>query len=84
MIHEDHKAFARAVVALARTHGMTDLTLNFRFGFDKEIAAAQQGAHDPVTMSWCAGRHGDDGRINLESRSFESLDERATHQGDHK
>lgn len=76
MIHEEHKAFARAVVALAREHGMDNIALTFRFGYDKAFAPGV-GDSDPVHATWSTGRHGADGKISMESKSFQSIGEHA-------
>lgn len=75
MIHPEHKAFAQAVVALARQHGMDGIGMEFRFGFDKRYEDGASRSGDTVKMHWSAGRHGDDANIHMESRSAESIGE---------
>ena len=76
MIYPEHKAFAQAVVALAREHGMDALSVEFQFGH----AMAYRGdgnsrGSDRVKMGWSSGRHGDQSRITLSAHSFENIDE---------
>lgn len=76
MIHPEHKNFARAVVALAREHGMDRISMQFSFGFDKAYPdGAPSRGNDTVKMGWSTGRHGDTSNINLESQSFEAITE---------
>ena len=74
MIHPEHKAFARAVVALARQHGMDGISMQFRFDFNHPRNGT--GRNDPVKMNWTSGRHGDENRIHLETASSEGIPER--------
>lgn len=76
MIHPEHKTFARAVVALAREHGMDRVSMSFSFGFGMAYPyGAPSRGNDQVKMGWSTGRHGDVGNISLESQSFESIEE---------
>lgn len=81
-IVDDHVAFARALVALCREHGVGsihvahfDLTASTRF--------FGEGQYNPtrVSMSWSEGRHGDKNRIALRAEASVNLPE-STGDGD--
>ena len=74
-ITEDHKAFAREVVALARKHQMDRLKLEFQTGFNHPSGP---GFRESITMSWGTGRHGDTANILLECRASEGIPESRT------
>lgn len=61
-----HVSFARAVVALARQHGVGDVTMTFRRASSK-IMRSEEYHWDAteVTMKWHEGRHGDVARVEL-------------------
>ena len=72
-ITERDVAFARAVVALARAHGMDGLRMEFRHNFRTSV-----GVYSKKNVQWSEGRHGDDANImfNLEAAaSFSEKDE---------
>lgn len=52
-IPENHQAFCKELAALARKHGLRELTVQYTPGFD-----------DPwrhrISLRWDAGRHGED------------------------
>lgn len=66
-IKDYHVAFARAVVALAREHGVGDVRLKFRrassrmFCSDGDLWDATE-----VDLTWHEGRHGADTPIKLQ------------------
>lgn len=60
-IPERHLALCRAIGALAKEHGLSQLTTTFTPPFDDEW-------RDAITMRWESGRHGDaSGRVYIES-----------------
>ena len=63
MITDAHKAFARAMVALAREHKMNqfDVNMTCRLGFRHE----GPGSFDTVRFTWSEGRHGAESRIEI-------------------
>lgn len=68
--------FARAVVALARHHGMDSITLEFRHNFDLSL---ETKSHERKRVQWCSGRHGDQSEIKFSveaSASFAEQQER--------
>jgi hypothetical protein len=71
-ITDYHRAFARAVVALAREHQMTALNMTFRTAFSHPA-----GDHfgEEIRMAWSEGRHGDTNNISLECRAHEGIPE---------
>lgn len=58
-----HKAFAIAIVALARQHKMDHLSFTFRTSHTLNYNAAEYTGL--VTGSWAEGRHGAKNRIAL-------------------
>lgn len=77
MIEDAHRTFARALVALAREHGMDSLTANYRLAFPRD----PPWNSDEVSLRWGAGRHGVRDRIHLESVERDHLDEIAQPPG---
>ena len=80
MIGDDHMAFARALVALARQHNMTDINISFRRGFTHygrpEPAPIPDRLWDStIHASWSLGRHGAAGEIILKSERVDRLTE---------
>lgn len=47
-------AFARAVVGLARQHGMTSVTMEYRHSFSTALGSAEYAMR---RLSWAEGRH---------------------------
>lgn len=76
MITDKHVEFARAMVELARKHGMTDLELTYRRGYNFP-ADGGPDQHQTVRMSWAAGRHGAEGWIKLSAESNQQVPEKA-------
>jgi hypothetical protein len=72
-IEQHHKAFARAVVALAREHQMDRLKLDFKTGFNHPSGSI---FGECITMTWNTGRHSDVNNIFLECRASEGIEER--------
>lgn len=64
-IEQRHVDFARALVALAREHGVRNLTADYYGGgpLDNE-------RWTKVHMSWALGRHGDRSRISLRAEAI--------------
>jgi hypothetical protein len=61
MITDQHRAFARAVVAAAREHGMAKVTMHLQFhaGFD------HPASYKNIKLYWHEGRHGAEKNISL-------------------
>lgn len=69
----DHDVdFARAVVALARKHGMTGLTMEFRQNFD---LSQTTGCYCGKKISWSEGRHGVGSTIKFRTEAEASFSE---------
>lgn len=65
-IKDYHVAFARAVVALAREHGVGDVNMKFRRASSKVFRSDEhQWDATQVTMTWHEGRHGDVAQVEL-------------------
>lgn len=64
--------FARAVVELARQHGMTSITLEFRQDFDLAIKTS---SHERKRVQWSSGRHGDHSEIKFSVEATASFPE---------
>lgn len=73
MITDNHRDFARAMVLLARQHGIG----SFNLGFSLSVRAASLNgnAFGRVTMGWTEGRHGVENRITLSCEMNETLPE---------
>ncbi|AMT89861.1 hypothetical protein AYO71_20790 [Pseudomonas koreensis] len=71
----DHDVdFARAVVALARKHGMTGLTMEFRQNFN---LTQTTGCYCGKRITWSEGRHGDGADIKFRTEAEASFPETA-------
>lgn len=71
----DHDVdFAQAVVALARQHGMTGITMEFRQNFD---LSQTTGCFCSKRVSWSEGRHGDNSQIKFRTEAEASFPEHA-------
>lgn len=89
MITDRHIAFARAMVALAREHGMNNLNLTFnqshgaRHAHFAGIAGLSSGPDQfqQVQMFWSEGRHGDTNRIQFKTQGSMDVPERAAGDG---
>ena len=69
----DHDiAFAQAVVALARQHGMTGISMEFRQNFD---LAQVTGCYCGKRITWSEGRHGDSSDIKFRTEAEASFPE---------
>lgn len=77
MIQPEHRAFARAVVALAREHKMTDIQLAFRCSL-RSAAGSQllPWSYEVIKATWCEGRHGEESNIAMETRATEGVTEK--------
>lgn len=76
-VTERHVDFARAVVALARLHGMDNLRMTYRENVGAAWARGDKWNSEDVTMNWSQGRHGDQSRLSIEYRASLAVDERA-------
>lgn len=74
MITEEHIAFARALVALARQHGMNHIHATFDMSASK--GAPVDVMYAPVKLNWSQGRHGSKGNIHLEGQVLANLSEK--------
>ena len=69
----DHDVeFAQAVVALARKHGMTGISMEFRQNFD---LSQKTGCYCGKRINWSEGRHGDGADIKFRTEAEASLPE---------
>ena len=73
MIVEEHETFARAVVALARQHGMNNVKMSFRFNWRGRDKPAD--SYEEFEAHWSEGRHGEKGEIQLSSRGSKTIKE---------
>lgn len=65
-IKDYHAAFAQAVVAVARQHGVGDVRMKFRRASSKVFCdAGSQWDSTEVELVWHEGRHGDGAPIEL-------------------
>lgn len=73
-VRDEHVAFARALVALAREHGIG----LFDATFARDSSSIRDDDWNParVTMTWREGRHGTAGRIGLRAEANHSVTER--------
>lgn len=65
--------FAQAVVALAREHGMTSISLEFRHNFELSLKTT---SHERKRVQWSEGRHGDLSEIKFTVEASASFPER--------
>lgn len=71
----DHDVeFAQAVVALARQHGMTGISMEFRQNFDLSQCT---GCYCGKRITWSEGRHGDGEDIKFRTEAEVSFPEKA-------
>jgi hypothetical protein len=75
-IEPRHIAFAQALVALAREHGMRNLTADFYGG-----GLLNNERWTKVHISWAVGRHGDQSQISLRAEAIHHCAE-TTGEGD--
>jgi hypothetical protein len=78
-INDAHKAFAQAVVALAREHGVTMVRGDFHGGHGAFRGATPRPLDENCTQiafTWVRGRHGDKSRISLTASAHDQVDER--------
>lgn len=73
-ITEHDISFAQAVVALARQHGMTGITMEFRQNFD---LSQSTGCYCGKKIRWSEGRHGDSASIKFNTEAEASFPEKA-------
>lgn len=74
-----HRAFAEAIVKLAREHKMNGLSFSFRSSF--ALLHGQDSYSGTVRGSWSEGRHGKRSRIMLQFDGTTSFDE-ISHTGE--
>jgi hypothetical protein len=63
---EDQEEFARSIIEIARTFGITSVSLTYR-------DSSRSGEH---AVSWAEGRHGSANEISLSYRAMHSISER--------
>ena len=71
MVTEEHRDFARAVVALAREHKMSSLQMTFRCSY-----TFSSGPWEQIRMQWSEGRHGVESQIELRTESIDRISEK--------
>lgn len=76
-VTQRHIEFARAVVALARQHGMDNLTVNYRESLTACWGRDEKWNSEQVTATWREGRHGDETNISIEYRAAVGVPELA-------
>jgi hypothetical protein len=70
----DHDVeFAQAVVALARKHGMTGISMEFRQNFD---LSQSTGCYCGKRITWSEGRHGSGAQIEFRTEAKASFPEK--------
>lgn len=74
-ISDEHKAFARALVALAREHGSSMLKVEFRLSSSKRFRA-DTSDWTVVHLGWAEGRHGVDSTLSLRAEAHETIREK--------
>lgn len=75
MVTDKHEAFARAVVAAARHHGMDAIQMTFRQAIDVREPGR---CYEQVSMVWSQGRHGGTSGIALATKATKDIPEMAT------
>lgn len=77
MITDAHRKFARAVVALAREHGMNHMSLSFDMSSSEMFLNRPESySWGQVTMNWKEGRHGDTAPIKIELHEQQDVREK--------
>lgn len=74
MVNNRHRAFARAVVALARQHGMNNLNMTFRESSSAMELPADR-SWEEVRAQWSEGRHGIKSNIELFTQARDTIGE---------
>ena len=64
-IKDYHIAYARAVVALAREHGVGQVRMTFRRASSKIFATEENWDSNEVELYWHEGRHGSDASLDM-------------------
>ena len=64
-IKDYHIAFARAVVALAREHGVGDVRMTFRRASSKIFRTDEKWDSNEVSLRWHEGRHGSEASLEF-------------------
>ncbi|MDF3837098.1 hypothetical protein P3W85_29705 [Cupriavidus basilensis] len=75
-VTQRHVDFARAVVELARQHGMSNLRMSYRESHSSAWTRGESWNSEEVTMNWSEGRHGDQSKLSLEYRAAVAVDEK--------
>lgn len=75
-INDEHVAFARALVALAREHGANNLEVKFQLTGGRRFFE-QQSNYTGLRFNWSEGRHGVPSRFALYAEAYISLPEKA-------
>lgn len=73
-IIDEHEAFARELVSLARKHGCDTITATFSLSGSRRFFENTSN-RTRVSLGWCEGRHGAPGRISLRAEAEITLDE---------
>lgn len=76
-VGDGHRDFARAVVALARAHGVSTLSVTFTRA-SSSLWKREQWDPARVTATWTEGRHGDGALITLRAESALTINEKET------
>jgi hypothetical protein len=76
MITDEHKAFARAVVELARKHKISNVDLTFRENFWHRDEPGTSSLHN-IEVRWSEGRHQARDRIHIKTVIEQALEEEA-------
>lgn len=78
-VRDRHVEFARAVVALAREHGVGKVSANFSLTGSRFFHAGKAD-YTEVRMTWNEGRHGSVGQIHLQAQASLGVDEKEGQQ----
>ena len=73
-VTDEDVEFAQAVVALARRHGMTGISMEFRQNFD---LSQKTGCYCGKRITWSEGRHGVGADIKFRTEAEASFPETA-------
>lgn len=76
-VKDPHVAFARAVVALAREHGVGMVDIHFHLASSRFFRERERYDHTRIRAQWAEGRHGDGGRITLQAEATLGVPETA-------